>query len=157
MTGDADKAYSFVYRGMLTQEALDAAGRETQKPADMLDSEVGGLLSLETLNEQLVADARGMAIVYTAIAAFENSVRNLISATLLENKGATWTECVSEKIRTAAEKRMDDEQKVRWHVQRGQDPIQFTMLPNLLNIMRQNPDSFEPFVHDLEWVARSST
>lgn len=151
---DPDRVYSFVYRGMLTQEALDLAGREKPKTSDMLDSEIGGLLSIEMLNEELVADARGMAIVYTAIAAFENSVRDLISGTLLENKGASWwSDCVSEKIRTSAEKRMEEEQKVKWHVQRGEDPIKFTMLPNLLNIMRQNADSFEPFVHDLDWVA----
>ncbi|MFA4939072.1 hypothetical protein [Brevundimonas sp.] len=147
-------AYSFIYRGMLTQEALDSAGRTKAKTHDMADAEIGGLLSLDTLNEDFVADARGMAIVYTAIAAFENSVRNLVSSTLLENKGANWwTECVSEKIRTAAEKRLEEERKVRWHVQRGDDPIQFTMLPNLLNIIRQNTDCFEPFIPDVEWAA----
>lgn len=153
MSDDLD-AYSFVYRGMLTQEALDSAGRTKAKTHDMLDAEIGGLLSLDTLNEDFVADARGMAIVYTAIAAFENSVRDLVSSTLLENKGANWwTECVSEKIRTAAERRLEDERKVRWHVQRGDDPIQFTMLPNLLNIIRQNTDCFEPFIPDVEWAA----
>lgn len=147
-------AYSFVYRGMLTQEALDSAGRAKAKTHDMADAEIGGLLSLDTLNEDFVADARGMAIVYTAIAAFENSVRSLVSSTPLENKGANWwTECVSEKIRSAAERRLEEERKVRWHVQRGDDPIQFTMLPNLLNIIRQNTDCFEPFIPDVEWAA----
>jgi hypothetical protein len=146
--------YSFVYRGMLTQEALDLAGRTNPRTSDMADSEVGTLLSLDALNEDFVADARGMAIVYTAIAAFENSVRSLVSSTLLENKGANWwSDCVSEKIRAAAERRLEEERKVRWHVQRGDDPIQFTMLPNLLNIMRQNPECFEPFIHDIEWAA----
>ncbi|HBI19807.1 MAG TPA: hypothetical protein DDY79_10970 [Brevundimonas sp.] len=120
----------------------------------MDDAEIGILLSLNVLNEDLVADARGMAIVYTAVAAFENSVRNLVSATLLESKGANWwAECVSEKIRSAAEKRLEEEKKVRWHVQRGEDPIQFTMLPNLLNIIRQNEECFEPFIPDLDWAA----
>nr|WP_262922631.1 Swt1 family HEPN domain-containing protein [Brevundimonas diminuta] len=95
-----------------------------------------------------------MAIVYTAVAAFENSVRNLVSTTLLEAKGASWwSECVSEKIRSAAEKRLEEEKRVRWHVQRGEDPIQFTMLPNLLNIIRQNQECFEPFIPDLDWAA----
>lgn len=154
MKDNANVIYSFVYRGMLTQEALDHAGRTKPKTSDMEDTEVGGLLSIEVLNEDLVADARGMAIVYTAIAAFENSVRNLISSTLLENKGENWwAECVSEKIRKAAESRQEEEKKIRWHVQRGDDPINFTMLPNLLNIIRQNTDIFEPFVPDIEWAA----
>ena len=149
-----DEVYSFIYRGLLTQESLDLAGRPQPKTSDMADSEIGGLISIEVLNEDLVTDARGMAIVYTAIAAFENSVRKLVSDTLLENKGANWwTDCVSEKIRNAAEQRLTEERKVRWHVQRGDGPLDFTMLPNLLNIIRQNIDCFEPFIHDIEWAA----
>lgn len=148
------EVYSFVYRGMLTQEALDSAGRTKPRTSEIDDAEIGTLISLSVLNEDLVANARGMAIVYTAVAAFENSVRNLVSTTLLESKGANWwAECVSDKIRSAAEKRLEEEKKVRWHVQRGEDPIQFTMLPNLLNIIRQNQECFEPFIPDLDWAA----
>lgn len=154
MAAPISKVYSFVYRGMLTQEALDAAGRTRPRTSDMADAEIGALLSLDALNEDLVSTARGMAIVYTAIAAFENSVRELISSTLLENKGENWwQECVPEKVRSAAERRIEEERKTRWHVQRGEDPIQFTMLPNLLQIMRLNPESFDPFVPDIEWAA----
>jgi len=154
MIDDVSRVYNFVYRAVLTQESLDAAGREKPKTHEMDDAEVAELLSIHVLNEDFVARARGMATVYTAIAAFENSVRELISKTLLEGRGADWWEqCVSEKIRSQSQRRMEDEQKVRWHVQRGDDPIQFTMLPNLLNIMRQNPDDFSPFIHDMDWAA----
>jgi hypothetical protein len=72
----------------------------------------------------------------------------------LENIGENWwTTSVSDKIRTAAQQRMDEEEKVRWHTQRGEAPIKYTMLPNLLNIIRQNFDHFEPFVHNIEWAA----
>ncbi|QGY00408.1 hypothetical protein EI983_13145 [Roseovarius faecimaris] len=95
-----------------------------------------------------------MSVVYTAIAAFENSVRELITSTLLENVGAAWWEdCVSKKIRDAADSRRKEEEKVKWHTQRGSDPIQYTMLPNLLNIIRQNGDYFEDFIHDIDWAA----
>ena len=43
-----------------------------------------------------------MATVYTAIAAFENTVRHFVVKVLLEN---WWESCVSEKIRKLAESR----------------------------------------------------
>ena len=47
-----------------------------------------------------------MATVYTAIAAFENTVRQFVVKVLLENVGENWWEsCVSEKIRKLAESR----------------------------------------------------
>ena len=91
----------------------------------------------------------------TVIAAFENSVRELISRTLLDEVGEDWwTKCVSEKIQKAAQKRMDEEEKIEWHTQRGEDPINYTMLPNLLNIIRANHQPyFEPFIPNVEWAA----
>ncbi|MEO0328969.1 MAG: Swt1 family HEPN domain-containing protein, partial [Pseudomonadota bacterium] len=98
--------------------------------------------------------ARAMATVYTAVAAFENSVRELITSTLLDEVGENWwVSCVSKKIRDAAETRREAEEKVRWHAQRGDDPINYTMLPNLLNIIRNNQQHFDPFIHDMEWAA----
>jgi hypothetical protein len=47
---------------------------------------------------------------------------------------------------------MDEEEKVRWHTPRGAEPINFTMLPNLLNIIRQNSDRF-PIIPNIDWAA----
>ena len=72
----------------------------------------------------------------------------------MENVGENWwVECVSDKIRKQAQTRLDDEAKVRWHGQRCDDPIQFTMLPNLMHIIRNNQEHFVPFIHDFEWAA----
>ena len=91
--------------------------------------------------------------VYTTVAAFENSVRSLIKSILLECLGEDWWATgVSEKIRKSAEARMDEEKKIRWHVQRGDDAIQFTMMPNLANIIAQNFVHFEPYLHNVDWV-----
>lgn len=153
VTSEADHIYSFVFRGLLTEEALDRVGRIVRKSADADDSKIAAALSLNALDEGHVSNARAMATVYTAIAAFENSVRELISKTLLEQVGENWwTKCVSDKIRQQAEKRKSDEEKIRWHAQRGAEPINYTMLPNLLKIIRQNPDQFTAFIPDLEWA-----
>lgn len=154
MTSEADRAYTFVYRGQLTDEALDRAGRQVFRRSDVDHEQIAEMLSVDALDEGHVENARAMATVYTAVAAFENSVREMISKTLMENVGENWwVECVSDKIRKQAKTRLDDEAKVRWHGQRGDDPIQFTMLPNLMNIIRNNQEHFAPFIHDFEWAA----
>jgi hypothetical protein len=70
-----------------------------------------------------------MAVVYTAIAAFENSVRDLVKWVLLEELGQQWWEQgVSEKIRKSAKSEMEEEEKVRWHRRRGNDLLNYTTL-----------------------------
>lgn len=150
----ADDAYSFVFRGLLTKEAVDAAIEEVapSKPVEIAEN-VEVLLSLSALDERFVSEAREMSLVYVLIAAFENSVRELISSTLKEEVGENWWEsCVSQKIRDQATQRILDEEKIRWHTPRGNDPITFTMLPNLLNIIRQNHEHF-PIIPNIEWAS----
>ena len=145
--------YQFVYRGQLADEALDQGGRTKFAHAGELEGEIADMLSLGLLDDDLVAEARRMATVYTGIAAFENSARTLVSSTMLEGKGDNWWEdCVSEKIRKRAEDRRSDEEKHRFHTQRGDAPINYTELPDLLNIIRANWDLFEPFIPTPEWA-----
>jgi hypothetical protein len=150
----ADRVYSFVFRGLLAREALDAVVGETITSEEKEAIEdIAGLLAIDALDERFVLDARQMSQVYVLIAAFENSVRELISSTLKEEVGEDWwNTCVSEKIRMQASQRMEEEEKIRWHTPRGNDPINFTMLPNLLNIIRQNHDRF-PIIPNIDWAA----
>lgn len=138
----------------MTEEALDRAGRLQASAFDVDFRELENLVGLSALDDLHVANAKRMSLVYTAIAAFENSVRDLITTTLLENVGANWwEECVSKRIRDASETRRKEEEKIKWHTQRGSDPIQYSMLPNLLNIIRNNTVHFEDFIHDIDWAA----
>ena len=67
-------------------------------------------LSLDLLDDECVESAKVMATVYTAIAAFENMVRQFVVKILMENKGENWwTECVSDKIRKSADSRKAEE------------------------------------------------
>jgi hypothetical protein len=147
-------AYSFVMRGLLAEDSLDAAGRKKNSNYENELEQIADLVGLDALDDEKIAAAQLMAVVYTAVAAFENSVRDLVSSTLLEQKGENWwADATSAKIRKAAEDRREEEEKVKWHTPRGSDPIQYTMLPNLLSIIRQNFDDFEPYVFDIDWVA----
>lgn len=94
-----------------------------------------------------------MATVYTAIAAFENSVRDLVRRVLLEKADAEWWEtCVSSNVKSKAKRREEEEAKHRFHTQRGDDPISFVDFGDLLNIMRANEDEFAPFWPSPEWA-----
>ncbi|MGM4870265.1 hypothetical protein AB7645_03425 [Bradyrhizobium sp. 956_D2_N1_5] len=149
----SDRIYSFVFRGLLAKEAIDSVIAESSEPNDQATEDVEALLALDALDERFVQEARQMAQVYVLIAAFENSVRELISSTLKEEVGENWwATCVSDKIRQQAAQRMEEEEKIRWHTPRGNDPINFTMLPNLLNIIRQNQDRF-PLLPNIEWAS----
>jgi hypothetical protein len=148
-----DDVYAFVFRGLLTEEALDKAGRLVHRNSSLADSETEKRLSLQLLDEDIVAKARKMAAVYTAIAAFENSVRELITKKLLEELGEDWWEQgVSEKIRRTAETRSDEEEKIRWHTRRGSALINYTEFGDLASIINQNWDRFKDHLHNLDWV-----
>lgn len=154
---EVSHAYEFVFRGLLADEALDRAGRTNKNVAGILDQDLAGTLSIGLLDNDLVASARRMATVYTAIAAFENNARDLVSTAMLDAKGEGWWDsCVSAKIQQRAKRLSEEEEKHRFHKQRGGDPITYTTLADLANIIRANyEDVFEAFFPSPEW--RSST
>jgi|SRR5579872_1771778 len=148
--------YDFLGRGLLTEAALDRAGRRRPALAGYTDDEVAADLSIGLLDETLVEEARKMATVYAAIAAWENSVRKLVSTVLLEEFGENWWAThVAQAIRDNAEKRKQDEEKTRWHAQRGEDLIYYTELGDLVKTIRKNENwpKFEPFLGDQDWVS----
>jgi len=94
-----------------------------------------------------------MASVYAAIAAFENSARDLVARTLAEKKSeAWWDSSVSEKIKKKANARIEEERKVRWHTQRGSEPINYCDFGDLANIVTQNWEQFSDLLLDQPWV-----
>jgi hypothetical protein len=149
-----DDLYSFAFRGLLADDALDVAGRKkTLGNNDLVNEEILKKLSIELLDKEIVAHSMRMAAVYTAIASFENSVRRLISTVLLEEVGENWWETsVPLKIREKADARRTEELKIRWHAPRGDEPLNYTELGDLVTIINQNWDRFEPFVRSLEWA-----
>ena len=149
-----DEIYSFAFKGWLTQEAIaDTPAMEKYQLSGHLDQSVAERLPLDLLDEDLVARARRMATVYTAVGAFENSVRAFVAKKLLEEKGENWwEEAVSEKIRKKADSRKDEEEKIRWHTQRGDEALYFTDFGELVSIIIANWNLFEPHMESLDWV-----
>ena len=149
-----DEVYAFVFKGLLTEDALDKAGRITRaKGTELLTSEVVDRISLSLLDEKHIVPASKMAVVYTAIAAFENSVRDLISEQLLEVVGANWWDSnVTEGIRKKAESRRAEEDKIRWHSTRGDHLINYTDFGQLMSIITTNWNHFEDLLQQQQWV-----
>lgn len=149
-----DKFYSFVFRGLLTESALSSCGMTDRYTSySSLDKEIAERLSIELLDDNLVNRAKRMATVYTAITAFENTVREFIVNKLLEEEGENWWEnCVSEKIRNKAISRRDEESKIRWHTPRGDSIINYTEFGDLTSIMIQNWLHFEYHLQSQEWA-----
>jgi hypothetical protein len=151
-----DSLYSFVFRGLLTEEALDKSGRLQRNVfSEVWESETSVRLAIPFLDEELVKKSRKMAVVYTAICAFENSVRDFISKKLLEENGENWWElCVKAEIRKKAEDRKNAEKDVRWLTQRGDSMIHFTDFGDLISIMGkpENWKFFEVHIGSLDWA-----
>jgi len=151
---EEDKLYSFVFRGLLAEQALDHAGRGPRIVSPFMDSEVSRDLSIEYLDQSFLTSAKRMASVYAAVAAFENSARRLVQTVLVDAVGENWWETsVSQKIRSKAESRQIQEQAVKWHTQRGQDLINYTELGDLSNTIQNNWQYFEPHLRmSIEWM-----
>lgn len=150
------RVHDFVFRGLLAEQALERAGHKSNAGVfdGPDDEEVSDILSIDSLPDDLVSQAKSMSAVYTVVAAFENSVRELISGVLLEANGESWWDSsVSEKVRGRAEKRKEDEGKIRWHTNRGSHPIYYTTMGDLVNIIRVNWEHFEPFIQSIDWAA----
>ena len=143
-----------IMRGELTKVALEKTpALSKHATSEMLAQEYVDSLSLDLLDDNNVNAAKLMATVYTAIAAFENTVRQFVVKVLLEHKGENWWEdCVSEKIRKMAESRRREEEKIRWHTPRGDSMINYTEFGDLASIMSQNHDLFEVHIVSIEWA-----
>ncbi|HVT85390.1 MAG TPA: Swt1 family HEPN domain-containing protein [Chitinophagaceae bacterium] len=150
-----DNYYAFVFKGLLTEDALDKAGRKSKNHfTEEEGKRISATLGITEMDNDLVIKSMKMAIVYTAIAAFENSVRSFIEKKLLEEIGENWwITTVDEGIRKKAEGRMEEEKKIRWHTPRGDRPINYTEMKHLTDTIRKNWKQFEPHLISIEWAA----
>ncbi|HIY53028.1 MAG TPA: hypothetical protein H9832_03650 [Candidatus Agathobaculum merdavium] len=141
-------------KGELTKIALANAGVVSKhSSSELLAQEYVNSLSLDLLDDEHVNTAKEMSTVYIAIAAFENTVREFVIKILIENRGENWwEESVSDKIRSKAESRKHEEEKIRWHTPRGDSMINYVEFGDLASIMSQNIELFEDHIVSIEWA-----
>lgn len=144
--------YNFVYRGILTDESLDKAGRTRRKIIGPQDSEkLRKALSYEMMEAEYLFQAEEMSIVYIALHAFENIIRDFVKKAMAEHFDESWWEKVPEKIKKRVESRKEDDAKFRWHGSRGTDDIMYCDFGDLSSIIATNWEIFVDVVVDLEW------
>jgi hypothetical protein len=146
-----DELYAFAYRGFLTRQAVGDQRDPSSSHAKA--QRIASRLPMGQLDDVLVEPAQEMAVVYAAIAAFENSAREFIEKRLIEEVGEDWWEkCVPEKRRAKAESRREEENRVRWHAKRGDSLLQYTEIEDLSAIIVTNHECFVAIVQDPEWA-----
>jgi hypothetical protein len=145
--------YPFVYRGLLTEESLDKAGRKASYKFGSEDSRlINEKLSLDMLDHEAIASAQRMALVYTAVHAFENTVRDFVRSAMIEMHKEEWWSKVPAKIQTKAKTRIEEEAKFRWHGARGGAEIDYCDFGDLSSIIVTQWDMFKDVLVDLEWA-----
>lgn len=148
-----DQLYNFIYRGILTEESLDKSGRQRRRHFGNEESiKLREALSFAMLDSDLLADAQRMAIVYTAIHAFENMVRQLVQKGMVEVHHETWWEKVPEKIQKKVKTRMEEDAKFKWHGARGGSEIIYCDFGDLSSIIVTQWQVFEDILTDIEWT-----
>lgn len=148
-----DNLYSFVYRGVLTDEALDKVGRHRRKLFGAEEArEIQKTLCYELLEPDNLAEAQRMSTVYAAIHAFENIVRQLVTKAMAERHSEAWWQKVPERIQKNVKTRMEEDAKFRWHGARGASEMNYCDFSDLSSIIVTNWSAFEDILANLEWV-----
>jgi hypothetical protein len=148
-----DDLYTFVYRGVLTDASLDKVGRRRRQhfgPEDTV--QLRQALSYDMLDQDRLTDAHRMAIIYTAIHAFENMVRDLVQKAMAETHGEDWWSKVPERIQKRVTNRMEEDAKFRWHGTRGGSEIKYCDFGDLSSIIVTNWEGFENVLSNIEWA-----
>lgn len=145
--------YSFVYRGVLTEEALDRVGRRRRNHFGAEEArQVQRSLSYDFLDSELLDEAQRMSVVYAAVHAFENAIRAMVSKAMAEKHGESWWDQVPERIRKTSKSRMEDDAKFRWHGARGASEINYCDFGDLSSIIVTNWEVFEAVLGNMEWA-----
>ena len=145
--------YGFVMRGEVAQCGVEQQVHRLRDPETDLPEKIAGALPLDLLDKDLLSSSRKMAVVYSAIAAFENSARKFIQDRLLEECGADWWDKkVPAKVKQEATKRKEEEQQNRYHGARGTSMIYYVQLGDLASIVQNNFDAFDDYIPSIEWA-----
>jgi hypothetical protein len=145
--------YSFVYRGVLSEEALDKVGRRRRNHFGSEQArDIQKSLSFDLHDPLLLAEAQRMSVVYASIHAFENSVRATVVKAMTETHGATRWEKVPGRIRKLCKSRMVEDATFRWHGARGASEINYCDFGDLSSIVVTNWEIFEDLLGNMEWA-----
>jgi hypothetical protein len=148
-----EQVYSFVFKGLLTEESLDRVGRKAKVHFGTDDAiRLERSLSYDLLDNDRLSAAKRMSYIYASVHAFENMVRSLVTKAMTEAHPTDWWSKVPERIQKTAKTRMEEDAKFRWHGARGNEPINYCDFGDLSSIIVTNWKAFEDVVGNMEWA-----
>lgn len=145
----------FVFRGLLFDaecEKFREAGVSVGVPISEAEQD---LLreSISPFSLSIRGPALRMARLYAIVFCFENSVRELITAKLLENGGVNWWDaCIPPKIKQFAELRKSIAEKNSWLEGAPAPLLNYVDFGHLSDIIIQNWPSFSDLVPSQHWL-----
>jgi hypothetical protein len=145
--------YSFVYRGMLADEAIRRVMPAKVESTSEPEADIRQRMPLELFEDAELLGPKKMAWVYIAIATFESNVRTFIEERLLEKIGPTWADtAITGDIKRQANRRREDEEQIRWHGSRGSSPLAYVQLGDLALIIQNQHAHFKELIPSVEWA-----
>lgn len=145
-----DDIYAFVFKGILTDVALDR--NKNLVKDDSLDTEqIQRALSFDLLEKSKIQNATLMSYVYVALHSLENMIRDFVVKQLSEQFNEEWTDKIPSKIKKNAESRKQNEEKIKWHTRREHDYM-YWQFGDLAQIIVDNWESFKDIVPNQHWV-----
>ena len=145
----------FSFRALLFDaecEQFRASGVRVGIPSDQAEQDL-----LREALEPFSLSVRGpglrMARLYSVFFCFENSVRELVSSKMIENKGANWWDtCVSEKVKKFAESRKLAAEQNTWLEGEPSPLLYYVDFGNLSDIILHNWTLFEDLIPTQHWL-----
>jgi hypothetical protein len=108
------------------------------------------------LPERIIDDAKNMRNIYATLYIFENSVREVISRVMAKKYEGDWWNKLNapkaQKMRRDVKGRMATETKNAWHGKRGNHPIYYTDISDLINIIEEYWSDFSSLFPGFKWV-----
>ncbi|WP_375457958.1 Swt1 family HEPN domain-containing protein [uncultured Enterovirga sp.] len=151
----ARQVREFVFKGLLFDaecERFRAAGINIGVPVEASEHDLMREV-LAPFSIALRGPALRMARLYATLYGFENSVRELIIARLLENRGVDWwNSCVPASVKKYAEARKISFEKNSWLEGAPAPLIHYVDFGHLADIIAQNWTVFEDLVPSQHWL-----
>lgn len=145
--------YSFVMRGWMCQTAVERTTAAKSRRQSLGVERIAKAMPRSAFDREFLNSAEKMAVVYSTIAAFENSARKFIQDRLIEAVGADWWDnAVPADARRQAETRKEDEKQHRYHGNRGTSMIFYCQMGDLPSILQNNWPHFQDHLPSIEWA-----
>lgn len=148
-----DELKRFTFNAMLLEDNLFEMHKKGTLVKEGIQQTPITRISENDFNPIIWRQAQEMSSVYAIIYCIENSLRNFIVDRLSEKYGLDWWEkCVSKGIKTSTERLKNSEEKNKYHSSRGDSPIHYTLLDNLVQIIISNWDEFADVIPNQAWI-----